>query len=237
MNIYNSILNAYLNNQKLLAILLDPDKILIKDLPQIIRRIQNTNANYIFIGGSTVGIGVTDTLVSAIKKLTNLPLILFPGDYQQISLKADALLFLNLISGNNPEYLIHQQIKSVPTLLNSNLEIIPTGYLLIDGGTITSTIKVTNTQPINPTNVTQIIHTALAGQYMGQQLIYLEAGSGAKDKIQPNTIKKVSETIKVPLIVGGGIKSEAAIHEAFRNGATLVVIGNAFEKKIIFTKN
>jgi phosphoglycerol geranylgeranyltransferase len=173
---------------------------------------------------------LTDIILKKIKKLTTIPIILFPGDFSQISNTADALLFLSLISGRNPEYLIGQQVKSVNKLKETSLEIIPTGYILIDGGVKTSVQKVSNTTPISQSNMEDITMTAMAGELMGKQLIYLEAGSGATKAVSQEIIKKVSENISIPLIVGGGIRSKKQLENAYQNGADMIVIGTAFEK-------
>ena len=165
-----------------------------------------------------------------IKKLTSIPIILFPGDFSQISNNADALLFLSLISGRNPEYLIGQQVKSVNKLKETTLEIIPTGYILIDGGVETSVQKVSKTTPISQSNMEDITMTAMAGELMGKQLIYLEAGSGATMAVNQEIIKNVSENISIPLIVGGGIISKKLLKNAYLNGADMIIIGTAFEE-------
>lgn len=231
MNIQKHITHAAKQGKKLLAILLDPDKIEIETqyLESLVEKI-NAKANFIFVGGSTVENGTTEKLIKALKEFTQLPIILFPGDYTQISHDADALLFLSLISGDNPEYLIHQQVKSIPKLKNSPLEIIPTGYILIDGGGETSVQKVSKTKPISQKDVDLISNTALAGQFAGKKLIYLEAGSGAKTAVSIEIIKKVSSEVKIPLIVGGGIRTKKQLENAYSAGADIVVIGTAFEQ-------
>ena len=227
--ILDSIVNASLRAQKLLAILLDPDKIEIRELKHLAKKIDILNAHFIFVGGSTVEKGLTEIFVEELKKHTNIPIVLFPGDASQITHKADALLFLSLLSGRNPEYLIEQQIKAVPLLKNSYLEIIPTGYILIDGGTQSSVLKVSNTKPIASKNIELIKNTAIAGMYKGKQLIYLEAGSGAKTPVNSEIIATVKKHLNIPLIIGGGIKTKAQLQAAFKSGADLVVIGTAFE--------
>jgi len=229
MSIYQHILQSISKSKKLLAVLLDPDKVMLADVPLLMQKVKD-KADFFFVGGSTVSNGDTDNLVRKLKEFTEIPIILFPGDYTQITHEADALLFLSLISGENPEYLIKQQLKSVPFLQKSSLEIIPTGYILIDGGTETSTQKVSNTTPIEPTNIELIINTAIAGMYMGKQLIYLEAGSGATQAVSQTIIKKISKNISIPLIVGGGIRTKEQLNDAFNAGADLVVIGTAFEE-------
>ncbi len=233
-SILEFIQKAAIKNEKLLAILLDPDKTSLEKLPEIASRINNLNANFIFVGGSFVENGITDLFVETLKKYTLLPIVLFPGDFSQLTNHADALLFLSLLSGRNPEYLIEQQIKSVPFLKNSVLEIIPTGYILIDGGTKSSVLKVSDTKPISQKNIELAVDTAVAGMYKGKQLIYLEAGSGAKVPVNPQLISAVKKHITIPLIVGGGIKTKKQLNNAYENGADLVVIGTAFENNASF---
>lgn len=229
--ILHHIIRSKERGEKLLAVLLDPDKLFIDKLPNIIDKF-NQKIDFIFVGGSSVSSGITEELVKKIKSYSKLPVILFPGDFSQITPQADAILFLSLLSGDNPEYLIKQQIKSVPSLLASDLEIIPTGYILIDGDSHTSVQKISNTTPIDPANIELALHTAIAGMYMGKNLIYLEAGSGAKNPVPLSLIKKVSENITIPLIVGGGIRNKEQLNNAYKNGADLIVIGNAFENDL-----
>ena len=229
--ILHHIIRSKKSGEKMLAVLLDPDKLFIDKLPNIIDKF-NQKIDFIFVGGSSVSSGITEELVKKIKSYSKLPIILFPGDFSQITPQADAILFLSLLSGDNPEYLIKQQIKSVPSLLASDLEIIPTGYILIDGDSHTSVQKISNTTPIDPANIELALHTAIAGMYMGKNLIYLEAGSGAKNPVPLSLIKKVSENITIPLIVGGGIRNKEQLNNAYKNGADLIVIGNAFENDL-----
>ena len=225
------IQRASKNGEKLLAILLDPDKTTLDELPEVAQKIARLRAHFIFVGGSFVKNNTTAFFVKTLKEHTEIPVILFPGDYSQVTDYADALLFLSLLSGRNPEYLIEQQIKSVPYLKNSTLEIIPTGYILIDGGTQSSVLKISNTTPIPQENIELAVATAVAGMYKGKQLIYLEAGSGAKKPVNSNLIAKVKENINIPLFVGGGIKSREQLQSAYESGADLVIIGTAFEEK------
>lgn len=228
--IYENLLLAKKQGRKLLAILLDPDKISLATLSDILAKLNSSAVDYIFVGGSTVEKGVTDELVYLLKKQTTIPVILFPGHYSQITSHADAILFLSLISGRNPEYLINQQVKAVPMIKRSGLEVIPTGYILIDGGKQSSVQKISNTEPIKSFDVEEITHTACAGMYMGKKIIYLEAGSGALSPVSASIIKAVKSNIGIPLIVGGGIRSENELRSAFESGADLVVIGTAFEE-------
>ncbi len=235
-SILNEILTRKKNGLKSLAVLLDPDKLQLDTIANSIQKINDSPANLIFIGGSTVAPGVTDICVKEIKKHTQLPLILFPGDYTQLTPNIDAVLFISLLSGRNPEYLIDQHIKSVPFLQKHKTECIPTGYILIDGGTTTATQKVSNTLPIPQQDVEFIKNTALAGEYKGKQLIYLEAGSGAKTAVSPQIIRAVSKNCNTPIIVGGGLRSKEAIQTAFDNGADIAVIGTIFEEDTSFLK-
>jgi len=233
-NIYQDILKAKTNNNKLLAILLDPDKLNNSDVEQLCSKISSSPATHIFVGGSIVANGETKLLVLELKKHTSLPILLFPGDVNQVTNKADGILLLSLLSGRNPEYLIEQHIKAAPLLQKSNLEIIPTGYILIEGGVETAVQKVSNTLPIPQKDIDLAVHTSLAGQYTGKQLIYLEAGSGATQSVHSKIISSVASAIDIPLIVGGGIKSKKKIKDIYQAGADLVVIGTAFENDNTF---
>jgi len=229
--ILQHIITSKKAGKKLLAVLLDPDKVKLNEVSKLSQKV-NKKADFIFVGGSTVSNGDTEKLVHQLKKLTHIPIILFPGDYTQLTDEADAVLFLSLLSGENPEYLINQQIKSVPLLHKSQIEIIPTGYILIDGGVETSVQKVSNTTPIDNSNDKLVSHVALAGMYMGKQLIYLEAGSGAKTPVSTAIIKTVINELTIPLIVGGGIRTKKQLDNAYNAGADLVVIGTAFENNL-----
>lgn len=222
------IQQAAFEKRKLLAVLIDPDKFNESKISEFVQKLPK-DATHIFVGGSTVEKDRTCAVVKALKNVSGLPLILFPGDHSQISSHADALLFLSLISGRNPEFLIEQQVRSVEKIRNTNLEIIPTGYILIDGGKETSVQKVSNTIPLTQNNIPQIVNTALAGQYSGKELIYLEAGSGAKYPVSSEIIQAVRAALDIPIIVGGGIRSIQQLQLAYDAGADLVVIGTAIE--------
>ncbi|WP_233269828.1 geranylgeranylglyceryl/heptaprenylglyceryl phosphate synthase [Polaribacter sp. L3A8] len=234
MNIYQNILLAKKEGKKLLAVLIDPEKIDLDNIVAFFEKVHQSIATHIFVGGSTDINNVTEKVVAAIKKETHLPVVLFPGDVKQITQKADGILFLSLLSGRNPEYLIEQQIKSVPFLKDSNLEILPTGYILIDGQKETATQRVSNTKPIAQENTELILNTALAGEFSGKKLIYLEAGSGAKVPVDANIITVVKNNLSIPLIVGGGIRTKEQLKNAFNAGADVVVIGTAFENDEAF---
>jgi phosphoglycerol geranylgeranyltransferase len=234
MIIYNQILQSKKANQKLLAILLDPDKIVWENLSHLIDSINESPATHIFVGGSIVESKILDKLILRIKENVHLPIILFPGNPSQISSHADGILFLSLISGRNPDYLIEHQVNAVPILKKMDLEVIPTGYLLIESGAQTAVERVSETKPLDRNNIDYVVHTAQAGEMLGKKLIYLEAGSGAQQAVPLEMIQQVSQNIKIPLIVGGGIIDLQGIQEAYTAGADLVVIGTAFENDADF---
>jgi phosphoglycerol geranylgeranyltransferase len=232
--LYNYILQAKANKQKLLAVLLDPDKLEFKAIPSLLIKINDSPATHIFVGGSTFNGDNFDVIIDEIKKHTKLPLLIFPGDYKQVSNLADGILFLSLLSGRNSDYLIEHQVNAVPILEKTKLEVISTAYLLIEAGTETAVETVSKTKPLDRTNVNYVCQTAKAGEYLGNKLVYLEAGSGAKFSVPLEMISQVSKKITIPLIVGGGIRSKKAIDEAFSAGADMVVIGTAFENDNTF---
>lgn len=233
-NIYNHILQSKANNEKLLAILLDPDKIDWKNLDFLIEKIKQSPATHIFIGGSLVTTDIINKLIDKIKENCALPIVLFPGNPSQISDKADAILFLSLISGRNPDFLIELQVKAAPILKKTQLEIISTGYILIESGSETAVERVSKTIPLDRNNLELALATAQAGEMLGNKLIYLEAGSGAKQAVPLEMIQLISKNIEIPLLVGGGITNLQGIQNAYDSGADLVVIGTAFENDINF---
>lgn len=233
-NIYNNILKSKAKNEKMLAILLDPDKIDLNNAEVLIEKINQSPATHIFIGGSFVENNILDELIIKIKQNCALPIVLFPGNPSQISNKADAILFLSLISGRNSDYLIEHQVKAAPILKKTQLEIISTGYILIESGTETAVERVSKTKPLDRNNFDLVLATAQAGEMLGNKLLYLEAGSGAKQAVPLEMIQLVSENIEIPLLVGGGIIDLQGIQKAYDSGADLVVIGTAFEKDVDF---
>jgi len=232
--LYADILKAKSENKKLLAILLDPDKIDWENVCELVIEIYNSPATHVFVGGSLVLTNRIDELILAIKQECNLPIILFPGNPSQISGKADGILFLSLLSGRNPDFLIGHQVQAAPILKRSALEIIPTGYILIESGATTAVQMVSKTTPLSREIPEIAVDTAIAGEMLGNKLIYLEAGSGAKLPVPLDTIRQVADNLSIPLIVGGGIRSEEEIQNAYKAGADLVVIGTAFENDIHF---
>ena len=215
-------------NRKGFALLLDPEKANLDALPIT----DLCHPDYIFVGGSTGG-DTTDFIRALKEKLpiTNhqLPIILFPGNSSQFSPEADGILFLSLLSGNNPEYIVGQQIKSARAVHDSHLDFVPTAYVLIDGGVETSTMRVTGTKPLDPKDVKTIVDTCIAAELMGKKAIYLEAGSGAITPVSTDIIKAVRAAVSVTRIVGGGTRTPEAMTAAYRAGADIVVIGNHFE--------
>jgi putative glycerol-1-phosphate prenyltransferase len=221
---------ARLNNQKQFALLIDPDKLDTAALQSTIDVAVKAKVDYLFVGGSLLTKDVLDECITTIKSNCNIPTVLFPGSVLQINDKADAIFFLSLISGRNAEMLIGQHVLAAPYLKSSSLQVLPTGYILIDGGTQTTVSYISNTTPI-PANKPDIAAcTAMAGEMLGLQLMYMDAGSGAKNSISEKMISVVRNNIHVPLIVGGGIlTTEKAVANCLA-GADIIVVGNAAEK-------
>ena len=229
LTIHQQILDAKKNGQKLLAILLDPDKIVWENLGHLLNKINESPATHIFVGGSIVESTILEDLIVQLKQKINLPVIIFPGDPSQISPEADAILFLSLLSGRNADYLIEYQVQAAPILKKTNLEVISTGYILIESGNETAVARVSKTKPLHRENLDLVLATAQAGEMLGNKLIYLEAGSGAKQAVPLEMIRLIAQNIEIPIIVGGGIINLQGIQKAYNSGADLVVIGTAFE--------
>ncbi len=215
----------------MLAILVDPEKFDVAKTEVFLNKLPSITS-HIFVGGSTDINNEIDVVVEEIKKYSNLPIFIFPGSSHQVTRKADALLFLSLLSGRNAEYLIGEQIKAVKKIQKSNIEVISTGYILIDGGNESAVERVTQTKPMLQNNIEAIVNTALAGEYLGSKAIYLEAGSGAKYPVNPEVISEVKKALTIPLFVGGGIRTEIQKQLAYKAGADLVVMGTIFEMGI-----
>jgi putative glycerol-1-phosphate prenyltransferase len=237
---YAMILDHKQAGKKMLALLVDPDK--IKDsnhLDQWVELIQHSNTDFVFVGGSLLTNNEMDKVVRHFKSKLGIPVILFPGNWNQISDAADAILFLSLISGRNPDLLIGQHVHAAPILKSTALEVISTGYMLVDCGRQTTASYMSHTLPI-PYNKPDIAAaTALAGAYLGMKLIYLDGGSGAEQPISARMIQQVAKTVNLPIIVGGGIRSEEEVVSAFSAGADVVVVGTAVEKQpeLLFSFN
>jgi phosphoglycerol geranylgeranyltransferase len=229
-NIYHTIVSSKAKSNKAFAVLIDPDKLNEQSLLTTIEIAIKSKVDFFFVGGSLVVTDTLDKMVAAIKKHCSIPVVLFPGSPDQITPKADALLYLSLISGRNPELLIGQHVISAPFIKQSGLEIIPVGYMLIDGGSPTTVSYISNTNPI-PSNKNDIaICTAMAGEMLGLKLIYMDAGSGALKAIPTDMIKEVAKHIQIPLVVGGGITTPEKAKENCIAGADIIVVGNAAEK-------
>ncbi len=230
MKIKQHILDAHAKNKKLFAVLIDPDKVDNASLTGIIERGVAAKVDLFFLGGSLLTKDVLESVAQQIKATCNIPVILFPGNGMQVTAAADAILFLSLISGRNPDLLTGQQVQAAPMVKQSGIEVLSTAYMLIDGGTATTVSYISNTMPI-PANKPDIAAcTAMAGEMLGLSLFYLDAGSGANEAIPTNLIQKVRNHISAPIIVGGGIRSAEAALAACNAGADIIVVGNAIEK-------
>ena len=225
-------LREQLTSRKLLFVLLDPDRVHSDRAAELAQQAEQAGVDALLIGSSLLTSGTLTAMVQAVKQVTTLPVILFPGDVTQLSSHADAVLFLSLISGRNPQYLIGEHVKAAPFLRKHDLEAIPTGYILIGGGELTSVQFVSGTLPV-PAGKPDIaaVH-ALAGQYLGHQLIYLEGGSGTSQSVSPAMVKQVKALLEIPLIVGGGIASLEQARALYQAGADILVIGNSFEQGV-----
>lgn len=225
MAIMQYIISAKKQSRKLLALLIDPEK--QSSLQAILPYL--SLPDMIFVGGSTGD--QADACVELLRQFTNCPIVLFPGNIEQFTPKADALLFLTLLNARTPDILIQPHIQVAQRVLHSGIETIPMGYILIDGERKSSVEIATNCTPIPQKELDTIISTAIAGQLLGKQLIYLEAGSGAKTPVAPDIIRAVRAQLNTPLVIGGGICTPAAMLQAYDAGADIVVIGNHFEQK------
>lgn len=232
MSVLNTLRQRRREGKRSIAVLVDPDKI---DEPgrliQLTRLAAENCVDFFFVGGSLITTTNLGQVVKHIKDNVNIPVVLFPGNFMQVEPSADALLFLSLISGRNPELLIGQHVIAAPILKNTKLEIIPTGYILINSGPITSVAYISNTTPIPDDKYSLAACTAMAGEMLGLQSIYLDAGSGAEKEISVRMIASVRKAVNVPLIVGGGINTSQKAINALEAGADMIVIGNALEKK------
>ena len=232
--IYNFI-NENIGKRKFFALLIDPENYSHSALVKTISAAHQSQVDFIFIGGSLVS-NTLDKPIETIKSLTDIPVLLFPGSLIQISGKADGILLMSLISGRNTEYLIGNHVVAAPIIKKLNLEVIPTGYILVGSGQRTAVEYMSQTNPIPVEKKEIVIATAMAGEMLGQKLIYLEGGSGASMPVPEKVIRAVRENISVPLIVGGGIKTEEDANKFYNAGADIVVVGNAIEKNIDLIK-
>lgn len=231
MSIIQSLRASKQSGKKSIAILIDPDKVEEPaNLNQLINLASENCVDYFLVGGSLVTTTNLSDVVKQIKQNVTIPVILFPGNSMQIDSSADGILFLSLISGRNPELLIGQHVIAAPVIRNTKLEVIPTGYMLINSGRTTSVAYISNTMPIPDDKYSLAACTAMAGEMLGLQAIYLDAGSGAEKEISARMIASVRKAVNVPLIVGGGINTTQKALKALEAGADMIVIGNALEK-------
>jgi phosphoglycerol geranylgeranyltransferase len=231
MPVYQSLLDKKKNGQKSFAVLIDPDKVSTSSLHETIRLAIEAKVDYFFVGGSLVISDHLDACIQQIKSACSIPVLLFPGSPSQVSKQADALLYLSLISGRNADYLIGQHVISAPFVKRSGLEIIPTGYMVIDGGAATTVSYISNASPLPADKADIAMCTAMAGEMLGMKLIYMDSGSGAKKAITEEMIATVAKNIEVPLIVGGGIRDAEKAYLNCKAGADVIVVGNAIEKE------
>lgn len=232
MSVLKTLRERHREGRKSIAVLVDPDK--VEDTSRLLQLTNLATENcidFFFVGGSLITTPNLGQVVKQIKDNVTIPVVLFPGNYMQVEPSADALLFLSLISGRNPELLIGQHVMAAPILKNTKLEIIPTGYILINSGPITSVAYISNTTPIPDDKYSLAACTAMAGEMLGLQAIYLDAGSGAEKEISVRMIATVRKAVNVPLIIGGGINTSQKALNALEAGADMIVIGNALEKK------
>ena len=228
--IYHQIQQRKQTAQKSFAVLIDPDKVNVATSEQLVSLALDAKVDYFFVGGSLVVSNQLDECIRQIKVSCNIPVIIFPGSHSQISKYADALLYLSLISGRNAELLIGQHVVSAPMVKESGLEIMPTGYMVIDGGAPTTVSYISNSFPV-PSDKNEIaMCTAMAGEMLGMKLIFMDAGSGAKKPVTEQMIEQVSRCIDIPLIIGGGITHPEKAYLNCKSGADVIVVGNAIEK-------
>lgn len=229
-NIYQELLRRKKQGIKSFAVLIDPDKADIATIKHLVERSVKAGVDYFFVGGSLVISDRLEEVVQQIKSSCSIPVILFPGSPSQLTPLADALLYLSLISGRNPELLIGQHVISAPFVKKSGLEIMATGYMVVDGGAPTTVSYISNATPLPADKNDVALCTALAGEMLGMKLIYMDAGSGAKKAISESMIAAVAAQITIPLIVGGGITDPEKAYLNCKAGADIIVIGNAIEK-------
>ncbi|MEA5458978.1 geranylgeranylglyceryl/heptaprenylglyceryl phosphate synthase [Arcicella sp. LKC2W] len=230
--IYSTILQFKKERKKGFAVLIDPDKVNWDTLSMLIQNSIHAKVSFFFIGGSLVSNYILEQLIDYIKKTCSIPVVLFPGNNLHITSNADAILFLSLISGRNPDFLIGHHVIAAPILKQSKIEIIPTSYLLIDGDKKTSVSYISNTTPIPADQINIAKCTAMAGEMLGHQLIFMDAGSGANNHVPVKMVFEVKKELNNPLIIGGGINNANKAKLILEAGADMIVVGNGIEKNI-----
>lgn len=228
--IYASLVHKKNNGQKSFAVLIDPDMVNDDKMEPLIKLSLDAGVDYFLVGGSLVISDYLDNCIQFIKRYCSIPVIIFPGNHSQVSPYADALLYLSLISGRNPDLLIGQHVVSAPNIRRSGLEVISTGYMVVDGGAPTTVSYISNAGPLPADKDEIAMCTAMAGEMLGNQLIYMDAGSGAKRPIAESMISGVAKNIEIPLFVGGGIRDAEKAYLNCKAGADVIVVGNAIEK-------
>ncbi|MCU0449823.1 MAG: geranylgeranylglyceryl/heptaprenylglyceryl phosphate synthase [Bernardetiaceae bacterium] len=231
MSLLSKIEQLRATGRKGLAILVDPDKTSPTGCTQLLAACAGHQPDCFMVGGSLITSPHLEAVVAFFKQETEVPVLLFPGHYSHVCPQADALMFLSLISGRNPEYLIGQHVVAAPHLRRSGLEIIATGYLLVHGGNLTTVAYMSNTTPLPPDKPDLTAATALAGEMLGLKMLYLDAGSGAQWSVPPALVEAARSVTQVPLIVGGGIREVATLRQLYAAGADLAVIGTASEQQ------
>lgn len=229
--VYSILTSRKLAGKKSFAVLIDPDKISPQRLDTLIKFSIEAKVDFFFMGGSLVLTNNLNESILQIKESCSIPVVLFPGNPSQLSPHADALLYLSLISGRNAELLIGQHVISAPAVKQSGLEVISTGYMVIDGGAPTTVSYISNASPIPADKEDIALCTAMAGEMLGKKVIYMDAGSGARIPVSETMIRKVAENISIPLIVGGGIREPETAYQNGKAGADVIVVGNAIEKE------
>ncbi|HOJ89936.1 MAG TPA: geranylgeranylglyceryl/heptaprenylglyceryl phosphate synthase [Saprospiraceae bacterium] len=229
-HIYKGLLNKKAKGIKSFAILIDPDHQKLKNLEVLIDQANKYSVDYFFIGGSLVLQDRVEETIKLIRENSEIPIVLFPGNGFQVSIQADAILFLSLISGRNADFLIGRQVETAPKLHASKLEVISTGYMLIDGKASNTAAYMSHTQAI-PAEKSEIAQaTALAGEYLGMKLIFMDAGSGALKTVSEDMIHRVNKSVQIPLLIGGGIRDAEKAYDILKAGADVIVVGNALEE-------
>ena len=230
MNVYQNLQDNRKAGKKLFAILIDPDKQSKEELKKIVEKAKSASVDLFFVGGSLLTNDSLDSCLETLKNESDIPVILFPGNAMQVNDKADAILFLSLISGRNAEMLIGKQVITAPILKQSSLEVLPTGYILIDSGKPTTVSYMSNTTPIPHEKNAVAACTAMAGEMLGLKCIFMDGGSGALNPISEKMIATVRQSVDTPLIIGGGINSGKKAAAKCEAGADVIVVGNAIEK-------
>lgn len=229
-NIYKGLLDKSAENKKMFSVLIDPDKQNFADLHKTVSKCNDAQIDFFLVGGSIITKGDIATTVRFIKENSKIPVVLFPGNHQHVTQYADGILFLSLISGRNPSFLIGNQVLAAPIIQKTDLEVLSTGYMLVDCGTTTTAIYMSETAPLPYHKPDIAAATALAGEYLGLKMIYIDGGSGAQKTISTEMIKQVKSVLSIPLIIGGGIKSAMQANEIYQAGADIIIIGNGAEE-------